>query len=799
MLRNYFKVAVRNILKHKFYSAINVLGMTIGVTACILIVLYVVDELSYDRFHEKSDRMYQVGLHGKIGGQEVRTANTCPPLWRAMADEIPDVEATTRIAEFWGSVVKYGDQAFNEDRVYYADSNFFNFFTFDLLEGDPRTALAEPQSVVLTRDMATKYFGNEDPMGKLMIIGDTVTYKVTGIAENPPGNSHFRFNMLVSSSSVSRLQDQIWLNNYLYTYFILNEHGSLENVKRGLNDLVIKYVGPEIERFMGISVTQMKEQGGIYGFFPTKVTDIRLHATTRDGLEPGGNITYVYFFGAVALFIIILACINFMNLATARSAGRAREVGLRKALGSLRIQMVGQFLAESIIYSFIAVVIAVAASYILLPWFNELSGKHLTPDFLTHPWFIGGLVAFILFVGLLSGSYPAFYLTSFNAVEVLKGKLRAGMKSKGIRSALVVFQFGISIFLIIFTASVYLQLKYMQDRNLGMDKENVLIIGNTWRLQNNRQAFRNAIDGYSNVEKTSFTNNSFPGVNNTTVFKAADSDQDHIMGVYYADYDHADVLKLEMVAGRFFSRDFPSDSTAIILNEAAAREFGWEDPLREEVLYLDPDAPQRLRVIGIMKDFNFESLKEQIRPLAIRFADWGHELTIRYHGNPSELVSQIESLWKSYAPNEPFEYFFLDENFDELFRAEQRLGSIFTILSALAIFVAGLGLFALASFTGEQRTREIGIRKVMGATVSGLVYLLSREFTVLVLMAFIPGAILGWWVVNEWLASFAYRTTISPWIFILSGVASIVIAWLTVGFQALKAASTNPTNALRYE
>ena len=799
MLRNYFKVAVRNILKHKFYSAINVLGMTIGVTACILIVLYVVDELSYDRFHEKSDRMYQVGLHGKIGGQEVRTANTCPPLWRAMADEIPDVEATTRIAEFWGSVVKYGDQAFNEDRVYYADSNFFNFFTFDLLEGDPRTALAEPQSVVLTRDMATKYFGNEDPMGKLMIIGDTVTYKVTGIAENPPGNSHFRFNMLVSSSSVSRLQDQIWLNNYLYTYFILNEHGSLENVKRGLNDLVIKYVGPEIERFMGISVTQMKEQGGIYGFFPTKVTDIRLHATTRDGLEPGGNITYVYFFGAVALFIIILACINFMNLATARSAGRAREVGLRKALGSLRIQMVGQFLAESIIYSFIAVVIAVAASYILLPWFNELSGKHLTPDFLTHPWFIGGLVAFILFVGLLSGSYPAFYLTSFNAVEVLKGKLRAGMKSKGIRSALVVFQFGISIFLIIFTASVYLQLKYMQDRNLGMDKENVLIIGNTWRLQNNRQTFRNAIDGYSNVEKTSFTNNSFPGVNNTTVFKAADSDQDHIMGVYYADYDHADVLKLEMVAGRFFSRDFPSDSTAIILNEAAAREFGWEDPLREEVLYLDPDAPQRLRVIGIMKDFNFESLKEQIRPLAIRFADWGHELTIRYHGNPSELVSQIESLWKSYAPNEPFEYFFLDENFDELFRAEQRLGSIFTILSALAIFVAGLGLFALASFTGEQRTREIGIRKVMGATVSGLVYLLSREFTVLVLMAFIPGAILGWWVVNEWLASFAYRTTISPWIFILSGVASIVIAWLTVGFQALKAASTNPANALRYE
>jgi putative ABC transport system permease protein len=339
----------------------------------------------------------------------------------------------------------------------------------------------------------------------------------------------------------------------------------------------------------------------------------------------------------------------------------------------------------------------------------------------------------------------------------------------------------------------------MQNRNLGMDKENVLIVGNTWRLSNNRQAFRNAIDGYSGVEKTSFTNNTFPGVNNTTVFKAADSDQDHIMGMYYADYEHADVLKLEMVAGRFFSRDFPSDSSAIILNEAAAREFAWEDPLREEILYLDQSGPRRLRVIGIMKDFNFESLKEQIRPLAILFADWGGDLAIRYEGNPAGLVSQIEDLWKSYAPNEPFEYFFLDQNFDELFRAEQRLGSIFTILSGLAIFVAGLGLFALAAFTGEQRTREIGIRKVMGANVSGLVYLLSREFTVLVLMAFIPGAVLGWYVVNEWLASFAYRTTISPWVFILSGVASIILAWLTVGFQALKAASTNPANALRYE
>ena len=799
MLRNYFKVAVRNILKYKFYSAINILGMTIGVTACILIVLYVADELSYDRFHKDADRIYQIGLHGKIGGQNIRTTTTCPPLSRAMSEEIPDVEESTRISHFWGSVVKYEDLAFTEERVYYADSNFFRFFDFELLSGDPKTVLRNPQSVVLTRDMATKYFGSEPALGKMMIIGDTVAYKVTGVAENSPGNSHLKFNMLVSSSSADRLQETTWLNNFLYTYFRLNEHGSLANVQSGLAELVLKYVGPEVERFMGMSMQQMAEQGGEYGFFPTKLTDLRLHSTTRDAIEPPGNITYVYFFSAVALFIIVIACINFMNLATARSAGRAKEVGLRKAMGSARIQMIGQFLAESVLFSAVAVLLAIALSYVLLPTFNELAGKQLNMNALLQPYFAGGLVALILFVGLLAGSYPAFYLTSFNSVEVLKGKVRAGMKTRGIRSALVVFQFGISIFLIIFTASVYLQLKFMQDRNLGMDKNNVLIVNSTWRLKNNRDAFRNAIDEYAGVVRTSFTNNTFPGVNNTTVFKAVGSDQDHIMGQYFADYDHADVLKLELAEGRFFSRDFPSDSTAIILNEAAVREFGMEDPLNAQIFFNGGSTPVTLNVVGVVRDFNFESLREEIRPLAIRFATWGGDLTIRYQGSPAELISKVEALWKSYAASEPFEYIFLDENFDELFRAEQRMSRIFTILSGLAIFVAGLGLFALAAFTGEQRTREIGIRKVMGANVSGLVLLLSREFTWLVLLAFVPGAVTAWWVVGEWLSGFAYRTEISPLIFLLSGIAAITIAWLTVGFQALKAASANPADALRYE
>lgn len=799
MLRNYFKVAIRNIMKYKFFSAINILGMTIGVTACLLILLYVMDELSFDRFHARTDRMYQVGLHGRISGQDIRVVNTCPPLAQAMTSEIPDVEAATRIANFYGPVVKLGDKAFTEKRVFYADSNFFSFFSFKLLQGDPQTVLQNPKSVVLTEELANKYFGKEPAIGKLLVIGDTVTYKVTGIAANCPRNSHFIFNMLVSSSSSERLQQQVWLNNFLYTYFILTENGSLENVTNKFDDLVIKYVGPEVEKFMQVTLEQMKKQGGVYGFFTTNIADIHLRATTRDGVEPGGNITHVYFFGTIALFIIVIACINFMNLATARSAGRAKEVGLRKALGSLRIQMIGQFLSESILYSLVAVILSFMACYMLLPLFNELAGKELDMAVLMHPYFVGGLLLLIVVVGIVAGSYPAFYLTSFNAVEVLKGKVRAGMRSKSIRSALVVFQFGISVFLIIFTASVYLQLKYMQERNLGMDKHNILVINNTWRLGNNREAFKNAVAEQTSVTKTSFTNNTFPGVNNTTVFRSVGSDQDHIMGVFYADYDHMDVMRFELKEGRFFSRDFPSDSSAIILNEAAVKEFGMTNPLSEEISYNFDDRPGRLRVIGVLKNFNFESLKEEIRPLAIRLANWGGQLVIRYDGSSAAMVDKAEELWKKYSATEPFEYSFVDEDFDKLFRTEQRMSSIFSILSGLAIFVACLGLFALAAFTSEQRTKEIGLRKAMGASVSNLVVLLSREFTVLVLIAFVPGAAVAWWVIDSWLAGFAYRISVSPWLFVMSGVVMILIAWLTVGYQSIRAASANPVNSLRHE
>jgi putative ABC transport system permease protein len=801
MLKNYFRVAVRNILKHKFFAGINILGMTIGVTACLLISLYIINEFSYDRFHANADRIYQVGLHGKIGGQDVRVTSTCPPMAAALRSDIPEVESTMRLNGWGKPIFRNGDVVFAEERVYAVDSNFFQFFSFQLISGNPLTALRDPNTVVLTEKIAKKYFGSENPLEKLIVIGnDKKTYKVTGVAADCPNNSHFIFNVLVSAASDDNLKQNIWLNNGMYTYFTLRPNTAVIAVENKFENLVEKYIGPEIEKFMGTSLKQFREAGGAYGYFTTKITDIHLKSTAQGDIEPGGNMMYIYFFGGIGIFIIVIACINFMNLSTAQSAGRAKEVGLRKTLGSLRSQMIGQFLAESMLYSLVSILLAVGLCYLLLPTFNTLSGKELEIIDLLNPWFISGIAGLLIFVGLTAGSYPAFYLTSFSAVEVLKGKVRAGFKSKGIRSGLVVFQFAISIFLIIFTTVVYDQIQFMQNQQMGMDKKNVLILHGMQRLGNNKEAFRNALTQQPGISKISFTNSTFPGVNNTSVVRSVKSEQDHIAGIYYADFDHQEVLKFEMKDGRYFSKDFPSDSTAVVINEAAAKEFGFDKAAGEEILYNNGDSVMhRFRVVGIVKDFNFETFKDKIRPLTVFLTKNANNLLIRYEGNPKAIIESTTKLWKQYSSNEPMEYAFMDEDFDRLFRAEQRMSQIFTVFSGLAIFIACLGLFALAAFTAEQRTKEVGIRKVMGASVTSLALVLSKEFIVLVLIAFVPAAALGWWISSQWLSGFAFRVGINPLIFVGAGLSAIAIAFLTVSYQSIKAATSNPVNSLRYE
>lgn len=801
MLKNYFTIGIRNILKHKFFSAINILGMTIGITSCLFISLYVINEFSYDRFHANADRIYQVGLHGKIGGQDVRVTNTCPPMAAALVADIPEVESAIRLNSWGRPTLRNGETAFDEEKVFSADSNFFQFFSFKLIAGNPATALKEPNTVVLTKKIAKKYFGTESPLEKTIIIGnDKKMYKITGVAEDCPDNSHFIFNVLVSAASDDDLKQNVWLNNGMFTYFTLRRNTNVAAVESKFENLVEKYIGPEIEKFMGTSLKQFREAGGAYGYYTTKIADIHLKSTSQGDLEPGGNMMYIYFFSGIGIFIIVIACINFMNLSTAQSAGRAKEVGLRKTLGSLRGQMIGQFLAESMLYSLLSILLAILICYLALPWFNLLSGKQLVIGDLANPWFVGGIIGLLFFVGLTAGSYPAFYLTSFSAVEVLKGKVRAGFKSKGIRSTLVVFQFSISIFLIIFTSVVYQQIQFMQEQQMGMDKKNVMVLHSMHRLGTNKEAFRNALTQQKGISKISYTNNSFPGVNNTTIVRSAKSEQDHIAGVYYADFDHQEVLKFEMRDGRFFSKEFPSDSTAVVINEAAAKEFGFDKAAGEEVLYNGNDSVfHHYRVVGIVKDFNFETFKDKVRPLCVFLRKNSNNLLIRYEGNAQGMVENITKLWKQYSNNEPIEYAFMDDDFDKLFRSEQRMGTIFSVFSGLAIFIASLGLFALAAFTAEQRTKEIGIRKVMGASVTSLSLVLSKEFIVLVLIAFIPAASIAWWVSHQWLSGFAFRIAINPLIFVGAGLTALLIAWLTVSYQSLKAATANPVNSLRYE
>ncbi len=804
MIKNYFTIALRNIRKHSFYSSINILGLAVGVAACLFILLYITDELSYDKFHKNTESIYRIGLHGKIAGQEMLTASSCPPLASALVAEIPGIEEAIRINRRDNMVFKNEHKSFTEDRIFFADSNFFKFFTFRLLEGDPTTALKEPNSIVLTPELASKYFEGS-ALGKLITVGNqNKSFKVTGIAEAPPHNSHFIFAALISTSSEKDYYNgPIWLNNGLYTYFRKNEATAISSIASKLNQITDKHIAPEIEQFMGISIEKFRESGNEYGYVPCPLLDTHLHSTWRDDIEPSGNIAYVYVFGGVGIFILLIACINFMNLSTARSAGRAKEVGLRKTLGSFRSQMVWQFLSESLIYGLISVLLALAISFILLPQFNLLSGKEISFQVLASPVFILGALGLTLFIGLLAGSYPAFYLTSFSPVEVLKGKARAGLKDKGIRSGLVVFQFALSIILIICTIIGYQQIEFLQNRNMGLDKHNVLIISNTSRLGTNQQAFKNSMLEKTGIEKVSFTNNVFPGVNNTTAFRSATDRKDHIMGTYFADTDHADVMKFELVAGRYFSKDFKSDTMAVVLNEAAVRELGWLKPLEEKLITFggENDKPMEIpmNVIGVVKDFNFESFKVNVRPMVLRVTNTSNSLLIRYSGKSKDAISEAEKIWKQYASGDPFEYTFLDQNYDELFREEQRLSKLFLVFTGLAIFIACLGLFALASFTAEQRTKEIGIRKAMGASVISITTLLSREFTVLVIVSIVLAIVPAYFMTSYWLGQFAYRVEPGITVFVLSGLSALLIAWLTVIFQSLKAAMIKPVDSLRYE
>jgi putative ABC transport system permease protein len=810
MIKNFLKTAWRNLIKNKTYSIINILGLAIGLSCFLLIAMYVIDELSFDRYNDKAGRIYRINSDIKFGGAEMHMPVTSDMMGQLLKKDYPEAEQYTRIYTFNGNkLIKKGNEYINEAKVAHVDSTFFDVFTLPAIEGNTKTALDEPNTVVLTKSTALKYFGTTDVVGKTIETNDNdhTFYKVTAIIKDIPENSHFHFDFLFSMKNVDYRWGQLTSHNF-YTYLLLRPGTNYKAFEKHFAEYTEKYVLPDARQFMNINSMADFEKAGnklVYSLIP--LTKIHLYSDRSFELSSGGNIQYVYIFSAVALFILIIACINFMNLTTARSANRAKEVGIRKVLGTERKYLVGQFLFESVFMVVLSLFISLGIIYLVMPAFNDVSGKSMNLENLFSPYLIPILILLPILVGLLAGSYPAFFLSAFRPIEVLKGKLKLGSKSGGLRSVLVVFQFATSIILIIGTIIVYRQLHYIQNKNLGYDKNEVLIIDGTSSLGDNIDAFKNEVLQMPGVE--SGTISSFLPVSNssrsdqTYSKEAVMNPQNGIdMQTWRIDYDYIKTLRMKTIKGRNFSKDFGTDSNAVIINQTTAAFLGYKDPVGQKIYTLNRDNTQTIsyHIIGVVQNFNFESLKKDIGPLCFVLGKRGYITTFKINAaNINSLISLIEAKWKAMAPGMPFSYRFLDDSFNEMYNAETRIGKIALIFSILAIFIACLGLFGLATFIAEQRTKEIGIRKVLGASVNGVVRLLSNDFLKLVVIAFIIAAPLSWWAMHHWLQDFAYRTDISWWIFVLAGAITLFIALATVSFQAVRAAIANPVKSLRTE
>lgn len=789
-------------LRQKAYSFINIAGLSMGIAATLLIAIYVVDEFSFDRFHKEAENIYRVSFIGRLQGNEVHSANTAAPIAEAMQKEIPEVKETVRVGLWRTMPVSYEEKSFTEKHFLIADSNFFKFFSFPLIEGDPETALKGTNKIVITESAAKKYFGNESPIGKILLRGaEKDVSEVTGVVQDPPRNSHIDFDMILSGESWEYMKNTQWTSNSLYTYVKLNPGASLTKVENHLKTMAEKNIGSELERYIGMTFTQFREQGNDIGLRMQALLDIHLKSKLSDEMVPAGNIQYLYIFMAIAAFIILIACINFMNLSTARSANRAKEVGVRKAIGAFRQRLIFQFLSESLLYSIFSMILALIIITVSLDVFNLLSGKEMTLSILGHPIVLACIVSFTLIVGILAGSYPAFYLTAFKPTEVLKGKIRAGFRNSGMRNYLVVCQFIISIALIFGSIVVYDQLKYMQTKNLGFDKENVISLLHTMSLDKNAQGFKNELANHPEFKNSSFANRLPPNIDWNSAFRKGGSEQDFLLSIYQVDHDHLETMGYSLIEGRFFSKDFPSDTAAIILNETAYKQMDFPNLEEATVLSYSGDKPAPLKVIGVLKDFNYQNLKSAVKPMAILLGrEPNFEMAIRLsEGNTQQQIELLEQIWKKYSPASPFEFSFLDQNFDALFRAEQRLGQIILVFTVLAIGIACLGLFGLAAYTAEQRAKEISIRKVMGASVSQVMVLLSKDFALLVVVSFAIATPLAWYAADGWLQGFANRIDIEVWMALAAGSISLFIALVIITAQSIKAARENPVNAMRSE
>ncbi len=810
MIKNYFKIAWRNLMKYKFISFINLFGLTVGLTCCLLITTYILNELSYDKYNRNAENIYRVtrSFNNADGVVSLNLSTVSPPFGYYFPTDFPEIKKMTRLLNGGTTPLKYKDKLINEPDVYFADENLFDVFTLDVVKGNSKTALEGPFSVMMTEEVAKKYFGNEDPINKVLKANNQFDVKVTGIYKAFPANSFMHPGMLISFNT---LKDSAvygaenlrtnWGNNSFFTFLVLPDHYDPKKMIARFPAFLDKRMSGQYGPTKPSKMTQLGLQ---------RLTDIHLYSHTDAEAEPNGDINRVYIFSAIALFILLIACINYMNLSSARSALRAKEIGIRKVIGARKKELIFQFLGESVLVTWAAIIMASICFYFTLPWLNSISGQELSLSILMKwqiliPVFLAPFV-----VGILSGIYPALFMSSFQPVHTLKGLFKIRGSSISFRKVLVVVQFAISIVLIITTIIVFQQLRYMQDTSLGYDKEHIITLPYYNSVNPQYDAFRNDLlrnQGIKGVARSSRIPTGrlldYQGAS-TMVGDSMQPVTADIRNVS-ADYDFISTYGIHLVAGRNFSRDYSMDTSNFILNESAVKAIGWklpQDAIGKDFMY----GGAKGRVIGVMADFHFESLQHTIVPMILLNPATTptnssfNSLSIKLAGNniPAALAS-VENIWKKYLPELPYQYTFLDENFNKMYQSEQRQGTIFTAFACIAIFIACLGLFGLSAFEITQRVKEIGVRKVLGANVSSIVALLSKDFLKLVLIAAIIAFPVAWYAMTHWLQDFAYRINIHWWVFVLAAILALVVALATVSFQAIKAAMANPVKSLRTE
>ncbi len=803
MTRHLFKFSIRALKRQGGYVAINVLGLAIGIACTLLIALFIIHELSYDQFHEHRDQIYRIGLHGRFSGRETRSAYTAPPIAPAMAEEFPEVESFLRMYIWEETVIQVDDRFYTEDHVAMVDSTFFEFFSIPLLRGNAETALTEPFSIVLSETASLRLFGDEDPMNKLLRAGNMPEhFRVTGVMADIPENSHFRAGMLGSFTSTQQASDDNWLSNNLFSYVKLLPGTDPAAVSDRFEGLILKYIGPMIREFIGITIEDFLSSGNAYNFIMQPLTAIHLDPSVESDHHPPNDPRYLWIFGSIGVLIIVIASINFMNLSTAQATKRAREVGVKKVVGSSRGMLVRQFLAETIILAFVAMLVALVLVELSLPYFSNLLSLQLSLSYLGSWYVIPALLILILLIGLLAGGYPAFYLSSFHPASVLKGKTNGKQNTK-LRLALTVMQFVISIMLITGSVIIYRQLNYMVNKDLGFDKENILVLRRAYTLGAQVEAFKTELQGIPGVLSVS-ASTAVPGrsYNNNGYTLRGRSDESFLLNTTFADYDYLETYGIAVAEGRYFDPELSTDREACLLNERAVRNMGIDDPFRTRIINLG-DGPPGYPVIGLLRDFHFESLRQDIAPAIILFKQedmhWGY-VSIRYESSMlTRVLKETETLWDSFAASQPMLYFFMDQDFNRLYQEERQSARLSVIFTILAIFIASMGLYGLTAFSLQQRVKEIGIRKTFGAGVSTIWFMVCKEVMVLVALATVVAWPLVYWIGGNWLQNYPYRITMRPQDFLLGFVIAVLIALGSITYRVIRIASMNPSISLHYE